>query len=416
MTAIDGDDIHLGVSLPTALLVSRYRAFKGDEVLPLRPLTLLYGRNNSGKSALSRALAIVGASVDKEAASALVIPPEILRDGTFSDLAWQGDAGDYSFDLGFRWDHGELREARYTLDGGSARPTYVKELVLRGEGGKVSWEGIARPDRVMQPGGGHVGGEQRFVGLVPQGSDVPVLQALAARMEALRGRIQWLDGVRARPMREVPRTGIVPKHLATDGANAASFLVERPEILAEVKRFYAALDPPRELEVQEVLDVSHRIRLNLMSRPSVRIDLVDTGEGMTQVLPVLVATALAAGMGKGGLLAVEEPESHLHPDAQSALARYVCAIAAREDAPTLVLETHSRVFLLGVQLAVAKGDLSPDKVSLVWVDQDAGGRSSITEVKLSPSGHPRAGWPVAALGEDLRLAGELARLDLGPSS
>ncbi len=401
------------MSLPTALLVSRYRAFKGEETLPLRPLTLLYGRNNSGKSALSRALAILGASVDRDAASARVVPPEILRNGTFSDLAWQGDAGDYSFDLGLRWDDGELREVRYTLDGGSPRPTYVKELFLRGEGGKLLWSGIAPPGRLMRPQADHAGGELRFVGLVPQGSDVPGVQALAARMEGLRGRVRWLDGLRARPAREIERTGTAPTQLATNGSNAAAFIVERPDVLDDARRFYAGLDPARDLEVKEELDTIHRIRLNPRSLASFRIDIVDTGQGMVQVLPVLVAASLAASTEKGGLLAVEEPESHLHPDAQSVLARHLCAIAARPEAPTLVLETHSRVFLLGVQLAVAEGRLPADRVALAWIDQDGGGRSTITPVEISPSGHPRAGWPVTALGEDLRLASDLARLDLG---
>ena len=81
--------------------------------------------------------------------------------------------------------------------------------------------------------------------------------------------------------------------------------------------------------------------------------------------------------------------------------------------PTIVIETHSRVFLLAVQLAVAAGTLPANRVGLAWVDQDSIGRSTITPVELSSSGHPREGWPVAALGEDLRLASQLARLDLG---
>jgi predicted ATPase len=401
------------MSAPTAFLVSRYRAFAGDETLPLRPLTLLYGRNNSGKSALARALAMVGASLAEEAASALVTPRALIREGNFTDLAWQGDAGDYSFDLGLRWSDGEVREARYTLDGGSGRPPYIKELVLRGEDGTPLWAGRTPPGRLMRPQRGHSGGEQRLVGLVPRDSEVPALQALAARMEALRGRVWWLDGVRARPERSVKRTGTAPTCLTPNGSNAAEFLVEWPDLVEDIKRFYASLDPARDIEVREVLELGHRITLNPTSQTSFRIDLIDTGEGMVQVLPVLVAATLAAREGPEALLAVEEPESHLHPDAQAALARYLCTIAARPAPPTLVMETHSRVFLLGVQLAVAAGQLPFDRVGLAWVDQDAAGRSSITPVALSPSGHPRAGWPVAALGEDLRLASELARLDLG---
>jgi predicted ATPase len=397
---------------PSALVVSRYRAFAGEEVLPLRPLTLLYGRNNSGKSALARALAILGASVAEDAASALVTPREILRQGDFAQLAWQGEAGDYTFALGLRWDEGELREARFTLDGSSGRPSYVKELSLRGEGGKELWAGLSPPGRSMRPQVGHDGGEVRFVGLVPQEPLVPVLRLLAERMVALRGRVRWLDGIRARPERDIKRTGIPPVSLSPDGANAADYLIEQPALVADIQRFYAALNPARELEVKEVLDVSHQLTLNPKSRASFRINLVDTGEGMAQVLPVLVATALAAREGRSAVLAVEEPESHLHPDAQTVLARHLCGIAASLEPPTLVMETHSRVFLLGVQLAVAEGRLPCDRVGLVWVDQDASGRSTITPVELSSSGHPREGWPVAALAEDLRLASELARLNL----
>jgi len=400
------------MSPPTALVVSRYRAFAGEETLPLRPLTLLYGRNNSGKSALARALAIIGASLVEDAASALVIPREIIRDGDFTDLAWQGDAGDYTFDLGLRWDDGEMREARYTFDGGSGRPPYVKELLLRGEGGRLLWAGLTPPGRMMRPQTGHSGGEQRFAGLMPRDSDVSALQSLGARMDALRGRIWWLDGLRARPGRIVKRTGVAPAHLNPDGSNAADFLVEQPDLVEDIGRFYAELNPARELEVNEVLDLGHRISLNPRSRASFRIDLVDTGEGMAQVLPVLLAATLAKREGSGALLAVEEPESHLHPDAQAVLARYLCDIAARPAPPTLVMETHSRVFLLAVQLAVAEGRLPCNRVGLAWFDQDAGGCSTITPVELSSSGHPRAGWPVAALAEDLRLASELARLNI----
>jgi hypothetical protein len=76
--------------------------------------------------------------------------------------------------------------------------------------------GIAPPGRPMQPQGSHAGGELRFVGLVPLGSEVPAVQALAARMGALRDRVRWLDGVRARPERRVERTGVAPPRLATD--------------------------------------------------------------------------------------------------------------------------------------------------------------------------------------------------------
>lgn len=397
------------MSSPTTLLVYRYRAFAAEARLPLRPLTLVYGRNNSGKSALLRALAIIAASIQEHASSAFVCPPEIDREGTFQSWAWQGEAGDYSFDLGLCWDDGDLREARFTLDGVSGRAPYVKELQLRGVDQRLLWAGRAPPNRPLRPQSPFRGAEVSFVGLVPSESRVEALQLLRARLFALRGRVRWLDSVRLRPPRSLPRTGHVTGELKSQGQNAASILLERPELIDRVKRFYAALSPPRDLFLQEELNLGHRIRLD--HRSGFAIDLVDTGEGMAQVLPVLVAAALGQQEGAGTLLAIEEPESHLHPDAQAVLAKHLCTLAATESPPTLVLETHSRVFLLGVQLAVA-GGLPAERVGLVWVDQDAAGRSTLTPIELDPSGHPSQGWPISALSDDIRLAAQLAKLDL----
>ena len=399
------------MSLPTALLLSRYRAFAVEECLPLRPLTLLYGRNNSGKSAIARALGMVGASVAEGAPGALLNPPGRSPTVDLSELAWQGEAGDYSIMLGLRWSEGDVREARFTLDRGPDRSPHVKELEVLGQGGTLLWSGIAPPDRPMQPLAGQQGGTLRWEGLVPQQHESPAVCDLARRMVALRDKVRWLDGIRARPPSGHVKRGAVSPFRG-DGAHVYSRLVEDPGLVVDVNRFYAALDPPRELQVQEELDAGYRIRLNPKNASSFRIDLADTGEGMVQVLPVLVEAALAGRGGADAVLAVEEPESHLHPDAQAALARFLCDVVKAATPPCVVLETHSRVFLLAVQLEIAAGRLSPDRVGLAWIDQDAQGRSHITPVELTRSGHPSAGWPAVALAEDLRLAGELAALSL----
>jgi predicted ATPase len=130
---------------------------------------------------------------------------------------------------------------------------------------------------------------------------------------------------------------------------------------------------------------------------------------MAQVLPVLVALALArraAAEGQPQLLALEQPELHLHPAAEVALARRLAEVAAAEKPPTLLIETHSENFLLSVQLQVAKELLPPEAVRIYWVEKLSDGRSRVREVAIDGEGRTE-GWPEGVFSEDLELAREL---------
>lgn len=403
-------------SLPSALIVQRYRAFANEEILPLRPITLLYGRNNAGKSALVRALAMLSASARDDAPAALMVADEPGRGSAFQDLAWKGDAGDYSFVLGLRWESDGVREVRYTLDGGPDRPAYVKELELRGDKNEVLWAGISGEQRPMIPLKGFAGTQFRFRGLLPPLGICPELDQLRAKMSALAGRVSWLDGLRVRPAHPVRKTGIVPARMEPNGANVAQLVVESEALLRDAASFYRRLQPPRTLEVNPIQGDLYKVNLTPQGRDDWDIRMQETGEGMSQVLPVLVGASLATRRDMPEIFCVEEAESHLHFDAQRLLAQHLCGLAARQNPPILLLETHSQMFMLGIQLAVAKGELSPEQVSLTWVEQDAQGCSTLRAVGIAADGYPTPGWPGTALQDDAVLASELARFSLGKGS
>jgi predicted ATPase len=91
------------------------------------------------------------------------------------------------------------------------------------------------------------------------------------------------------------------------------------------------------------------------------VSIADVGFGVSQTLPVIVAL-LAAGPGQ--LVYIEQPEIHLHPRAQIAIAKIMADAANR--GVRVVAETHSSYILLGVQTLVAEGYLSPENVKLHW--------------------------------------------------
>ena len=116
--------------------------------------------------------------------------------------------------------------------------------------------------------------------------------------------------------------------------------------------------------------------------------MADVGLGVSQVLPVLVALWTA---NPGQLVLVEQPETHLHPRAQVAIAGPILAAVNR--GVEVIVETHSAALLRSIQTEIARDAIAPEFVSLNWFSRSsANGMTTITPGKLDERG--RFGeWP-----------------------
>lgn len=132
-----------------------------------------------------------------------------------------------------------------------------------------------------------------------------------------------------------------------------------------------------------------RLPCNSQSRvkTSDMVSIADVGFGVSQVLPVLVSLLAAS---PGQLVYIEQPEIHLHPRAQVALAEIFADAIDR--GVRIVVETHSELFLLGIQSLVAEGKLSPDNVKLHWFTQQENGATKISTAELDETG-AFGDWP-----------------------
>lgn len=117
------------------------------------------------------------------------------------------------------------------------------------------------------------------------------------------------------------------------------------------------------------------------------VNIADVGFGVSQTLPVLVALLAAR---PGQLVYLEQPEIHLHPKAQVALAEILARAAAR--GVRVVAETHSSLLLLAVQSLVAERKFASDKVILHWFERDEEGITRISPAELDEQG-AYGDWP-----------------------
>jgi predicted ATPase len=119
------------------------------------------------------------------------------------------------------------------------------------------------------------------------------------------------------------------------------------------------------------------------------INFADVGSGIGQAAPVLVE---GLRTDKGSLFLVQEPEIHLHPDAQLAMADFLLHLAG--SGRRVIAETHSETLLLRIRRRIAerkRGGLGPDEIGLIIVDR-AKGHSEARPVTLDDLGQAH-GWP-----------------------
>ncbi|MEO1271838.1 MAG: hypothetical protein AAFX99_27405, partial [Myxococcota bacterium] len=397
------------------------RCFRDKTCLELRPMTLLLGQNSAGKSTLLRLPVVLERSASRSANSPFDLSGPEGGGTTLLGSIWGGQRR-ISFELGWSSaDEGVVvrdRVALYYEDHTSS--FHIEALEITRDGTQVlKANSRPYPDNALFAIEG-VEGLTRlaFDGLLPtlrdiqqQGPWLNELDALSERLTSFHGTVHWLSANRAEVPRFIQPQGQI-RHLQHDGSKAAQVLVQDRAILDEVALWYQRPDIQRTLRSVEV-GPGFQLLLDKQGQTSSKINLADTGDGMAQVMPVLVAAALAKnGASSQGTLLIEDPAAHLHENARRALADHLCSIAAQPTSPMMVLETHSRTFLLGVQLAIAKGVLPASRVVAYWIAQEPDGHSEVHRIDFADNGSPKSPMLSTVLAEDRALARELLRLQL----
>ena len=221
-----------------------------------------------------------------------------------------------------------------------------------------------------------------------------------------RTTLRTIDGIGfARPRRLQLFPGTFERYVATVIAGWQSSGDSR---LDDLQTMLRELGLGQEVAAEPVDDTRIELRLGSLSevprRDSQLISIADVGFGVSQVLPVLVALLVADS---GQVVYVEQPELHLHPRAQCALARFLADAARR--GVRLVVETHSALLLLSVRTLVADGELDPELVKLHWFSLSReDGSTRVSSADLDQDG-AYGDWPEDFA--DVELAAEGVYLD-----
>lgn len=434
--------------------VKNFKAFaEKRQHMPLKPLTLVYGPNSSGKSSLLQAVALAREAVINGAGTLDAHKTQLVGQaidlGGFQQYVHRREMV-RNVNLGFRLDLATNEQVfiefviGFTPDMESQLPDdliYTKHCSVRQNGriivsfqfdqsGMGTLEAYDRDHRYFSRGNTH-----SYHVEVPRGKLFPDFDSgnstknkvwLSDSCPRLIDRIKT---VFSRDLRSMLYLGPLRYFPDRDFANALNnqnpdwisggawtwdHICKNEELRDIINEWLSAKDrlrTPYRLAVHRLgeLSESDGTGLHSNSLPMDRLRLIDmrtnttvshkdVGIGVSQILPIL-ATTLSA---EGALIAIEQPELHLHPAIQAELADvFLCSALQRKN--TVVVETHSEVLVLRILRRIRESTESaagyvprlgvrPDDVCVIYVQPTDSG-SRVLEIPLTSDGEFGETWP-----------------------
>lgn len=379
------------------LTIGGLRSYGPDPLrVDLAPLTLVFGPNSAGKSSLLSVLPMLQQTTGQP--DVLSMSGDLVEGGTFRMAVHRHDES-LPVTLGVGWSPSDAGDnvvhsarAQYWWD--QSRRAAVRRRVYIDDGaGELFVEG-------PRPWG--------------DGPAAELARALTPEFLEVLERVYYLGPMRAR----ADRTTVVGqgsnRYVGPAGELMAQLLHDDPQLVEAVNDWCDRMNLG--YRVQMLAPVSRDIVISagdfaVMALQDVRHDppvLVSSravGFGVGQLLPVIAQCLLL----EGGVVIVEQPEVHLHPRLQSAVADLFVETAA-SGRGQLLIETHSEHLLLRLLRRVREGALAPQDLAVLYVDLHDDGAAFVRRLEVADDGELIDGWPGGFFDE--RLADVLPGLDL----
>lgn len=386
----------------SALRLCGYKSFVDESIVAIRPLTVLAGANSSGKSSAIEPLLLLKQTIESG-----LDPGPLLVDGPNVDVGsgeqilskYDAKSGSGRCMLGVELANGALVRNQYILESALTLGLFATEFGDETARFALPAKGRDAEIRRCLPRG-----DERWSGRSHNGLSVERLRWYLAPAvdkghgpEAFSHDVFRAVGKAIGQVIHVPAARWLGKRswpvvAADQEAFPGTFQDYLPSVLLLWRnggddRFAALQRAMCSLGLASWIDVFARDDARLSVKVGRRIEagvgetldtvnIADVGTGVGSALVVVAALLVAK---PGQTVYIDQPELHLHPRAQVALADILVQAALR--GVRAIVETHSELLLLSVQTLVAQRTIQPEQVALHWFRRDP--KSGCTSVEVA---------------------------------
>ena len=395
----------------TKIAVKGFKSIAEECEIDIRRLTILAGANSSGKSSIMQPLLMLKQTLEApyDPGALLIHGPNVQftqAEQFLSVSTDRGTADHFQVQIEIIGNNSVKTTFRKGLEGieivemtnreksAGDPPVFPEHLTLYPEMPPEEIKVLTKQYKLLNAADGiRVKRSRCFLRFVSQNSYI--IFDMTANLESSILNSIHLPGLRCNPERTYKLSSTGPQYPGTFENYVASIIHKWQETkdkrLMTLGNALHTLGLTGKVGTQKISDVGIEIKVGRSQHDGAEntdmVSIADVGFGLSQVLPVLTALIVAE---PGQLVYLEQPELHLHPRAQVALAQVLADAAKR--GVRVVAETHSSLLLLGVQTLVAEGDLSPELVKLHWFTRRKDGVTEISSADLDEAG-AYGEWP-----------------------
>lgn len=364
-----------------------YKAFFEKQTMQLKPITILIGKNSSGKSSIAKLFTLLENSLMGDINEPLLLRNSGVELGDeFDNLFFDNNPGGIplSFKIVFENDVqmeiGLLKKVEgYGLD--ILQWKYkdnIQEFDLELNG-----------DEYLDTLNNKVY-ECEFNGFIPSRlTEKTTTRNLATDLRIEKIDVDYIGPFRVLPKRYFYLTGQTYfRDTGVTGENAyamlgISKLKKDDRLYKSVGKWYKDHFDGWELKVD---DRSKRPLIQiLLSKNDTDMNIVDVGQGMNQALPLVVRANVEDR--PDSMIVLEQPELHLHPAAHGDLAE-LFAKSTKINNQIFIIETHSENMLLRFRKLIIENDfgLTKDDVVIYWLEDAESKGQELMEITIDENG------------------------------
>ena len=428
----------------------RWKNFKGfadTGWVKIRPITVILGSNNSGKTNFLAPFLLMNQTVNsRDRLSPLILKGTLYDAGNYQEIAREydveneiyfgfkyhihttkdklGEIGKYppgGFDVTFNV---ESKEAEIRLKAMTIYDLFGRKFLSlsRNKSGSKKFVGIGKDTMTVrekkvisksEPTNFLFSTNSILSNLESDGEKITrkieqfskgfsrFLSALSfnnASVQKYLGELSFLGPVRDNPHRIYEITNETYNTVGTKGENMPNLLKKIGNGDNELNQWVKRFGFGDKVYLKKLYSNAYSLRFK-KNRSKYYTSISNAGFGASQILPLIVQAVVSPSR---SITIAEQPEIHLNPKIQCELADLFVEMARKKQ--TVIVETHSEHLLLRLRRLIAEDKVKAEDVAIYFVESNGIG-STIRPITLQENGQIKSiDWPKDFFGESLKEA------------